>query len=524
MKKKLLLVLSLVAVFVSLFAISAFATEIDGIYYTLNVTDKEAKTGTASVNSKNATECTLTDVVIPSTVTKDGYTYTVTAIDYHAFSGAQSAWGKNQTIKTLYIPETVSSIGGHFLRECKSIESVVIDAKNPNGISLPDAEFYQCTNLTYVDMSKSDIKSFGQYTFYSCSSLTNIKLPPKLKTVGTQAFRHCSALTSIDFLNTELETIGTFAFNSCSKLATIRFSTTLKSISGNAIQGVKVTQLVLPHSFNKTSGEAIPALSSLYLMVVPEMDSTSSFSTSTFYGTYPEVVLYAGDLTSAQNYLLGTTDSKKLFNDYTVKPFSEYDATKTYSGKNFFYGATTCSKCNGLYESDTEQVYFKDYLSGFSKGKLCTNCEKVDATQESDAMFTFVGFSIPENGDAGFVVKYTVNNEAIALYKELTGKDVAFGLYAATETKLDGGDIFDEKGMPNEGALKAEVGSGFMILELKVAGFTTEEQKAEKLALGVYVETTFEETKEYSFLNQEIPAEGDKYFFVSYNDVLDLVK
>jgi hypothetical protein len=259
-------------------------------------------------------------------------------------------------------------------------------------------------------------------------------------------------------------------------------------------------------------------------MVVPEMDSTSSFSTSTFYGTYPEVVLYAGDLTSAQNYLLGTNDSKKLFNDYTVKPFSEYDATKTYSGKNFFYGATTCSNCNGLFASDTEQFYFDDYLSGFSKGKLCTNCQEIDATVESDAMFTFVGFSIPENGDAGFVVKYTVNNEAIALYKELSGRDVAFGLYAATEDKLEGGDIFDEEGMPNEGALKAEVGSGFMILELKVAGFTTEEQKAEKLALGVYVETTFEETKEYSFLNQKTPLEGDKYFFVSYNDVLDLVK
>ena len=139
-------------------------------------------------------------------------------------------------------------------------------------------------------------------------------------------------------------------------------------------------------------------------------------------------------------------------------------------------------------------------------------------------MFTFVGFSTPENGDIGFAVKYTVDNEAIALYEELTGKTVKVGIYAAAAEKLGDSDMFDEDGMPNDGAIKAEVGTGFMILELKVAGFTTDEQKAEKLALGVYVETTVEEKKEYSFLNQGKPAQGDKYYFVSYNDVLDLVK
>ena len=84
--------------------------------------------------------------------------------------------------------------------------------------------------------------------------------------------------------------------------------------------------------------------------------------------------------------------------------------------------------------------------------------------------------------------------------------------------------MFDEDGMPNDGAIKAEVGAGFTILEIKVAGFATEDQKDEKLALGVYVETTVEEKKEYSFLNQKAPQQGDKYYFVSYNDVINLLK
>ena len=142
MKKKLLLAISFIAVLVCIFTVSALAVEIDGIYYTLN--DNNA---TATVNNENATKCTLENVVIPETVTYKDKEYTVTTIDHHAFSGTQGGWGKNQTIKTLYIPKTVSSIGNHFLRQCASIESVTIKAKNENGIELGDAEFHHLNTL-----------------------------------------------------------------------------------------------------------------------------------------------------------------------------------------------------------------------------------------------------------------------------------------------------------------------------------------------------------------------------------------
>ncbi len=523
MKKKIILALVLVSAFVCLFAISASAaTEVDGIWYNLTVTDAEAKIGTAEVTADNATQCTLTDVKIPSYVEKDGITYTVTTIAYHAFSGAQGSWGKNQTIKSLYIPETVTSIGGHFLRECKSIETVVIKAKNPNGITLPDAEFYQCTSLVSVDMSESDITSFGQYTFYSCSSLTSIKFPPKLKTIGRETFRFCSSITTIDLLDTKVESIGNFCFNSCSQLTKLRLSTTLKSIAGNAIQGVKITELVLPHGFTTTTGDAIPALSSLYMMVFPELDETSSFSGSTFYGTYPELVLYAGDKDSCEKYLVGTADNKKLLYGYNVLPISEYDSSKTYTGKNLFYGATTCSNCNGLYASEEAQFVFTDYISDMKYGKLCSHCEKVATTKTVDAMFTYLGYSAIEDGTGAISIKYIVNKASIETYFAETEKVVNFGMYAATKDALKGGDILDNEGNPNAGAFRAKMDSSFCNIELKLTGFTTEELKATKFAIGAYVEVTSGETTEYVYLEKGEKAEGDKYQFVSYNDVLEL--
>ena len=636
MKKRLLLVLSLIAVFVCLFAISTFAAEIGGVYYTLN----GGENPTATVNNENATNCTLENVVIPKTVTYEGVTYTVTAIADHAFSGNQGAWGKNQTIKTLTIADTVTSVGAHFLRECTSIEKVVINGAIS---AFYNGAFYKCSNLKEVvlnDTSKftkvdgnvftycGSLQTFvipqtvtylGDSCFDGCASLTGDVVLPNLTTFGSSAFNGCKSLNSatiggtftsvpskafyganaiklIDLSGATSLTgsiggnafrdcynatrivvpngptaIGTHAYNNCQALTELVIPNTVVTISDSVFKGIADTTIEIPDSVTSIgnySFQSIP-ITSLKLsknlvslgcnnfqgskikeVIIPA--SLTSIGNHVFHGSTLEKVIFAA--TSVPTYdsraFEGAGNIKIVFfagvdansasffqADNNLKNFSNIisyetylaeiaaDPNKTYS-KTIVYGTKdySCNNCYDLYDNNNEQVVFKDYLSAFSKGKYCDNCKQVVASVKSDAMFTFVGFSIPENGDAGFVVKYTVNNEAIALYKELTGKDVAFGLYAATETKLNGGDIFDEEGMPNEGALKAEVGSGFMILELKVAGFTTEEQKAEKLALGVYVETTFEETKEYSFLNQEIPAEGDKYFFVSYNDVLDLVK
>ena len=72
MKKKLILMLSMVALLACLFAISVCAVEIDGIDYTFSGEE-------AYVNSGNQ-DCGLTVVNIPATVTHEGKTYTVTKI------------------------------------------------------------------------------------------------------------------------------------------------------------------------------------------------------------------------------------------------------------------------------------------------------------------------------------------------------------------------------------------------------------------------------------------------------------
>ena len=69
------------------------------------------------------------------------------------------------------------------------------------------------------------------------------------------------------------------------------------------------------------------------------------------------------------------------------------------------------------------------------------------------------------------------------------------------------------------GVINAQIsGYGFALFELRISGFT-DEYKNLKLAMGAYVIATDDETTEYSYMQATDPDQGEKYSFISYNDV-----
>ena len=79
-------------------------------------------------------------------------------------------------------------------------------------------------------------------------------------------------------------------------------------------------------------------------------------------------------------------------------------------------------------------------------------------------------------------------------------------------------DIFGENGEVAQGVVSAEIASGTMAFDLKITGFTTEEQKNAQIALGAYVKTTKGDTVAYSYMQNKAPNEGEGYHFASFND------
>ena len=200
MKKLFTLLLALVATT----ALWAEDFSVDSIYYNI----LEDKTNEVEVTYRgwsidNYNEY-LGSVTIPSTVTYNGTTYSVTSIGDGAFAICSR-------LTSVTIPNSVTSIGNSAFWGCSGLTSVTI----PNSVtSIGIYAFYNCSGLTkpvYNAHCFAYMPTFykGAYTipegikqiaggaFYYCRGLTSITIPNSVTSIGEDAFIGCSGLTSI---------------------------------------------------------------------------------------------------------------------------------------------------------------------------------------------------------------------------------------------------------------------------------------------------------------------------------------
>ena len=199
----------------------------------------------------------------------------------------------------------------------------------------------------------------------------------------------------------------------------------------------------------------------------------------------------------------------------------------------------TCLDCGNVKLADTGydlnahnldiliDIEFKNgYTENGTYTRQCTVCNNVfvEETPSFPALFTCLGYSVPENGREEITIGYLVNVKAISEYEEATGRVLKYGVFAAAKEKLGDSDIFDSNGNVAENAIAAEIsGYKFVMFELKIVGFT-DEYKEELLAMGAYVAINDGKNTEYSYMQAGTPLDGNKYCFISYNDVLNGTK
>ncbi len=189
---------------------------------------------------------TETDLVLPNDI--EGHPYD---IYNEALSGLS-------TIKSITIPEGVTSIGEYAFEDCNILENIRL----PNSLEhIGYGAFYGYNNLQYyeydngsylgneenpylvlikvksMDISSCEIhrdtKIISNSVFENCSSLTSITIPNNVKHIGENAFAYCSGLTSIVLPN-GVKRLGKRAFYNCSFIEHISIPNSIESIGEEA--------------------------------------------------------------------------------------------------------------------------------------------------------------------------------------------------------------------------------------------------------------------------------------------------
>lgn len=277
-------VAAFIIVMLSSLFVNAQKIQVDGIFYNL--------TGTSTVEVTfrgddedgwmyySESELYTGDVIIPSSITYNEKSYSVTSIGDDAFAGSKQ-------MTTLSISSSIQVIGKGAFTLCNNLRSISVEngsgvfssqdgilyEKNPTRIyfvpksiqgdillnesitEIPSSAFQNCTKITTITFPEN-VVSVGDGAFNGCSKLEEVFFNDKLKTIGVQAFSQCSAISIISlpesvvtigasaFVNCSnlfyvlfkegLETIGEMAFYNCGNMMAIQLPSTLKSIGEKA--------------------------------------------------------------------------------------------------------------------------------------------------------------------------------------------------------------------------------------------------------------------------------------------------
>lgn len=126
---------------------------------------------------------------------------------------------------------------------------------------LPSSAFSSKTSLTDIKLPKT-LKTIGDNAFFGCSYLTSATIGNGVTTIGTRAFRNCISLTSVTIPNS-VTTIETQAFSGCGNLTSATLSNKITTIENRTFSNCGLTSITIPNSVTAIGNEAFQDCASL---------------------------------------------------------------------------------------------------------------------------------------------------------------------------------------------------------------------------------------------------------------------
>ena len=170
-------------------------------------------------------------------------------------------------LESITFPSTLEEIGEEAFHQCNGLRKLIFN----NGLQrIERMAFMECSLLTNVDLSSTNIETLDADVFYGCKKLEKVVLNEGIKKMY-HTFSQCTSLVDVNFPSSLVE-IGGYTFYSC-KMRVVELKEGLQTIEGSAFgDNSSLETITLPSTIKEISCEAIRECSNLREVIMLNQD------------------------------------------------------------------------------------------------------------------------------------------------------------------------------------------------------------------------------------------------------------
>jgi len=188
-----------------------------------------------------------------------------------------------EALTRVTLPDTITAIGVRAFMKT-GIKALTLP---PRLETVGKQAFHECKSLESIAFPDG-VTALPDGVLWDCTSLTSVTLPPNLTAIGESAFMSCTALSGIQ-LPDGLVTLDEYTFRNCTSLTRITLPAGLKTIGASALSGCPLTQITLPEGL-ETIGRMAFAETKLTRIEIPNSVTSLADGIFTFSYDLAEIV------------------------------------------------------------------------------------------------------------------------------------------------------------------------------------------------------------------------------------------
>jgi len=155
--------------------------------------------------------------------------------------GYKSGLFKNCTsLSKVTIPNNITTVGAFTFYGCTSLTDISFLNKSKGQLTYIHNSAFEGSGITSVDFSGyNKLKLINYAAFKDCTDLVDVKLPTQSSEtfeITEQAFYGCAQMQSINLHETKITAVPAYAFTNCASLKAIRFGSSVGTLGQYAFQ------------------------------------------------------------------------------------------------------------------------------------------------------------------------------------------------------------------------------------------------------------------------------------------------